>query len=67
MEIARLYMKVFNGQNVYGILRAVRTPGTEALVLSAPYRPEPFGENTLPGIALMLGVAKAFRSESSLY
>jgi len=52
------------GKNVYGILRAPRTAGTEAVVLSAPFRSEPFDENTLAGIALMLGLAKAFREHT---
>ena len=56
-------MKVFTGKNVYGILRAPRTASTEAVVLSAPYRPtESIQEKTNAGIALMLGLAKAFRS-----
>jgi len=52
------------GTNVYGILRAPRTAGTEAVVLSGPFRSEPTDENTLAGIALMLGLAKAFREHT---
>ena len=56
----------FHGRNVYGILRAPRAASTEALVLSAPYRPPTAeGERTTGGIALMLALAKAFRSEYS--
>lgn len=56
--------KDYYGKNVYGILRAPRTAGTEALVLSAPFRSEPSDENTLAGIALMIGIAKAFREHT---
>lgn len=52
------------GKNIYGILRAPRTAGTEAVVLSAPFRSEPSDENTLAGIALMIGLAKAFREHT---
>jgi len=56
--------KDYHGRNVYGILRAPRTAGTEAVVLSAPFRSEPSDENTLAGIALMLSLAKAFREHT---
>jgi len=56
--------KDYYGKNVYGILRAPRTAGTEAVVLSAPFRSEPSNENTLAGIALILGLAKAFREHT---
>ena len=56
--------KDYHGRNVYGILRAPRTAGTEAVVLSSPFRSEPSSENTLAGIALMLGLAKAFREHT---
>lgn len=46
------------GQNVYAILRAPRAAGTEAVVLSAPFRAD--HDSTLAGIGLMLGLAKAF-------
>jgi len=52
------------GSNVYGILRAPRTAGTEAVVLSAPFRSDPFEDNTLAGVALMLSLAKAFRERT---
>ena len=52
------------GKNVYGILRAPRTAGTEAVVLSSPFKSEPSDENTLAGIALMFGLAKAFRERT---
>ena len=49
---------------MYGILRAPGASSTEALVLTAPFRP-PEGnlDKTSGGIALMLGLAKAFRSK----
>jgi len=56
--------KDYYGKNVYGILRAPRTAGTEAVVLSAPFKSEPSDENTLAGIALMFGLAKAFREHT---
>lgn len=56
--------KDYFGRNVYGILRAPRTAGTEAIVLSAPFRSEPSDENTLAGVALTLGLAKAFREHT---
>ena len=57
-------LQKFYGQNVYGILRAPRASSTEAVVLSVPYRPpEAEGERTTGGMALMLALAKAFRSE----
>lgn len=31
--------RVFNGKNVYGILRAPRIGSTESIVISTPYRP----------------------------
>lgn len=53
---------MFGGQSVYGILRAPRTASTEAIVLSAPYRP-PDDENPKNNhaIALLIALAKAFR------
>jgi len=56
--------KDYYGSNIYGILRAPRTAGTEAVVLSAPFRSEPSDENSLAGIALILGLAKAFREHT---
>jgi glycosylphosphatidylinositol transamidase len=54
----------FPGQNVFGILRAPRAASTEALVMTAPYRPLDASDKTAGGIALMLALAKAFRSQS---
>ncbi len=52
---------------MYGILRAPRASSTEALVLSVPYRPpEASGDRTTGGAALMLALAKAFRSKYTL-
>ncbi|XP_064466866.1 glycosylphosphatidylinositol anchor attachment 1 protein-like [Ornithodoros turicata] len=56
---------VHTGENMYAILRAPRAASTEAVVLSIPYRTEDslYG-STLPGIALMVAVAKYFRGLS---
>ncbi|ELT93188.1 hypothetical protein CAPTEDRAFT_223994 [Capitella teleta] len=54
----------FPGQNVYGILRAPRAASTEALVMTAPYRPLDSAEKTAGGIALMLSLANAFRKKT---
>ena len=49
---------------MYGILRAPKAASTEAIVLSVPYRSmHAEGDKTAAGIALMLGLAKAFRSK----
>ncbi|XP_072026721.1 glycosylphosphatidylinositol anchor attachment 1 protein-like [Amphiura filiformis] len=56
--------KVITGTNVYGILRAPRLAGTEAIVLTVPYRSlkqvATFG-STNHGIGLMLSLASYFR------
>ena len=58
-----LIFQRFYGANVYGILRAPRTANTEAIVISAPYRPpESTLDRTNAGIGLMAALAKAFRS-----
>uniref|UniRef100_A0A023GL44 Putative glycosylphosphatidylinositol anchor attachment protein gaa1 n=1 Tax=Amblyomma triste TaxID=251400 RepID=A0A023GL44_AMBTT len=55
-----------HGENVYAILRAPRGAGTEAVVLSSPYRMEDsLHGSTLPGIALMVALAKYFRAQGS--
>ncbi|KAL3206998.1 hypothetical protein MRX96_010330 [Rhipicephalus microplus] len=55
-----------SGENVYAILRAPRGAGTEAVVLSSPYRMEDnLHGSTLPGIALMVALAKYFRAQVS--
>ena len=49
------------GNNIYGILRAPRIAGTEALVFSVPFKGEqngPFYE-----LVLMLSLAQQFRSK----
>ncbi|KAK2187644.1 hypothetical protein NP493_159g04034 [Ridgeia piscesae] len=52
----------YQGQNVYGILRAPKTASTEAIVLTAPFRPGGSPrDSTSAGIALMLHLAKSFR------
>ncbi|XP_013790376.1 glycosylphosphatidylinositol anchor attachment 1 protein-like [Limulus polyphemus] len=54
----------FTGKNLYAILRAPRAASTEAILLSVPYRtPENQHGSTLPGIALMLSLAKFFRRQ----
>ncbi|ERL95801.1 glycosylphosphatidylinositol anchor attachment 1 protein-like [Dendroctonus ponderosae] len=51
--------ETFQGKNVYGILRAPRASSTEALVLTAPYRPpSSVHSTTLPSIAIQLAFAK---------
>ena len=54
----------FTGTNLYAILRSAKTSSTEALVLSAPHRPpnSPH-QSTDAGIALLLSMAKYFRSQ----
>ncbi|XP_060515996.1 glycosylphosphatidylinositol anchor attachment 1 protein isoform X2 [Cylas formicarius] len=54
-----LILQMYLGNNVYGILRAPRAASTEALILSAPYRPlSSVHPTTVPSIALMLAFAK---------
>ena len=51
------------GTNVYGILRAPRTPRTEAVVMLVPFKSgssRPFYE-----LVLLLSLAEHFRSRSS--
>lgn len=54
--------QVQTGQNMYAILRARRASSTEAVILCAPYRES--HDNTLAGIALMFGLANAFKRNS---
>ncbi|XP_077542448.1 glycosylphosphatidylinositol anchor attachment 1 [Haemaphysalis longicornis] len=55
-----------SGENVYAILRAPRAASTEAVVFSAPYRlDDSLHGSTLPGIALMVALAKYFRGQGS--
>ena len=57
--------QVLAGRNVYGILRAPRAARTEAIVLSVPYRPPGSDlDKTSPGMALLLALAKGFRSKA---
>ena len=59
--------RVVRGTNVYGILRAPRIAGTEAVVLMVPYRSGKAAQargNTHYGIGLMLSLAKFFRSKT---
>ncbi|KAJ8710903.1 hypothetical protein PYW08_009418 [Mythimna loreyi] len=56
--------QVFQGTNVYGILRAPRTSSLEALVVTAPYRAlSTHQKGTAAGIALMLAFAKFARPQ----
>ncbi|RXG56057.1 Glycosylphosphatidylinositol anchor attachment 1 protein [Armadillidium vulgare] len=56
--------KVFQGVNIYGILRAVRGSSTESLVVSTPYRPPTsVHQKTTASIALMLALAKFFSEQ----
>lgn len=54
----------YTGKNIYGILRAARASSTEALVISAPYRP-PLSVHlpTTASIAIMLAFAKFANKE----
>ena len=49
-----------SGRNVYGILRAGRSLGTEAIILSAPLLED--GRNRY-GITVMLALAEYFQSK----
>lgn len=49
------------GRNVYGILRAGRSLGTESIILSVPLLEE--GGHNRHGIAVMLALAEYFQSE----
>ncbi|XP_053617856.1 glycosylphosphatidylinositol anchor attachment 1 protein [Plodia interpunctella] len=56
--------QVYKGTNVYGILRAARTPSLEALVVTAPFRPlGSHQKETTAGIALMLAFAQFARPQ----
>lgn len=56
--------QVFQGTNVYGILRAPRASSLEALVVTAPYRAlSTHQKGTAAGIALMLAFAKFARPQ----
>ncbi|KPJ21334.1 Glycosylphosphatidylinositol anchor attachment 1 protein [Papilio machaon] len=56
--------QVYKGTNVYGILRAARTPSLEALVVSAPFRyMSTHQKGTAAGIALMLAFAQFARPQ----
>ncbi|RWS11061.1 glycosylphosphatidylinositol anchor attachment 1 protein-like protein [Dinothrombium tinctorium] len=55
----------YKGENVYAILRAPRSASTEAIVLSTPYRGfDSIHGTTLPGIAMMIAIAKYFLSKN---
>ncbi|XP_053210386.1 glycosylphosphatidylinositol anchor attachment 1 protein-like [Panonychus citri] len=59
--------KIINGKSVYAILEAPRAPNTEALIISSPYQSsKKFNGKTLPGIGLMLAMAKYFSKKSYL-
>ena len=59
--------KTITGTNVYGILRAPRLSGTEAIVLTVPYRSGKqmaLKGSTNHGIGLMLSLANYFRKHT---
>lgn len=57
-------LQKYTGKNVYGILRAPRSASTEAIVISLPYRPPSSAHlTTIPGLALLLALAKFFRKQ----
>lgn len=54
--------KVFNGKNVYAILRAPRIGSTEAIVISTPYRtPESIHPIVMPSIPILMAFANFAR------
>lgn len=56
--------RVFNGKNVYGILRAPRIGSTEAIVLTTPYRPpDSIHPEIMTSIPILLAFANFARSE----
>ena len=62
---AEVKKRTFQGRNVYAVLRAPRASSTEALVLSAPYRPPYSVEpQTDVSVALLLASAKFFRFQN---
>ncbi|XP_054724344.1 glycosylphosphatidylinositol anchor attachment 1 protein-like [Uloborus diversus] len=53
---------IFNGKNIYAILRAPKAASTEAIIISTPYRDlSSVHDNSLPSIALMIALAQTFR------
>lgn len=56
--------RVFNGKNVYGILRAPRIGSTESIVLSTPYRPpDSIHPEAVCGLPILLAFANFARSK----
>ena len=56
------------GRNVYGVLRAGRSLGTESIILSVPLlekREESGGDRNRHGIAVMLALVEYFQSKRS--
>ncbi|XP_033339508.1 glycosylphosphatidylinositol anchor attachment 1 [Megalopta genalis] len=54
----------FTGQNIYGIIRAPRAASTEAIIVSAPFRPvNSIYLDTAPSVALLLAFAKFCRKQ----
>lgn len=57
--------KVFQGKNVYGILRAPRIGSTEGIVFSAPYRPpNSVHADITPSVPLLLAFADFARKKN---
>ena len=55
------------GHNVYGILRAGRSLGTESIILSVPLlREEKDGGHNRHGIAVMLALVEYFQSKKEI-
>lgn len=55
--------KIFQGKNVYGILRAPRTSSTEGIVFSAPYRlPSSVHNEITASVPVLLAFAEFARS-----
>ncbi|CAG8647362.1 24236_t:CDS:10 [Cetraspora pellucida] len=59
--------KVISGINVFGVLSSPRTDGTEALVLSAPWRSKDGVTTNINGIAAALSLGKFFKSTDYTY
>ncbi|CAG8565628.1 9198_t:CDS:10, partial [Dentiscutata erythropus] len=59
--------KVISGINVFGVLNSPRTDGTEALVLSAPWKSKDGVTTNVNGIAAALSIGKFFKSTDYTY
>ncbi|CAG8511788.1 20515_t:CDS:10 [Gigaspora margarita] len=59
--------KVISGINTFGVLNSPRTDGTEALVLSAPWKSKDGVTTNVNGIAAVLSIVKFFKSTDYTY